>query len=245
MIVIPMAGASSRFSQQGYHKPKFMLPLKKNNVFEYSLIRFKRLFDTEFFLFIILEQSNTENFIKSSIAKLGINHFGIVSLEHKTGGQAETVYLGLNHFNSNVDQPLIIFNIDTICIDYNFNNFLDYNYYDGVLEVFKDEGSHWSFVLPDNKEEKLVLRTTEKERISDLCCSGLYQFRDKHIFDFAFIKEMESPTYNELFVAPLYNHLINSGCPISYFETKKECLVFAGIPSEYEIAKSLELPDLS
>ena len=40
MIVIPMAGLSSRFTKAGYTKPKYMLPLAGKSVFAHSIESF-------------------------------------------------------------------------------------------------------------------------------------------------------------------------------------------------------------
>ena len=47
MIIIPMAGKSSRFFNAGYDIPKFMLPLSKSNVFREAVKSFKKYFEDE------------------------------------------------------------------------------------------------------------------------------------------------------------------------------------------------------
>ena len=55
MIIIPMAGLSSRFKDAGYVKPKYMLEAHGKTLFSHSLYSFKNYFDSESFLFVALD----------------------------------------------------------------------------------------------------------------------------------------------------------------------------------------------
>ncbi|MBD6989485.1 capsular biosynthesis protein, partial [Vibrio parahaemolyticus] len=44
MIIIPMAGMSSRFFNAGYDKPKYMLEARGVTLFEHSILSFKKYF---------------------------------------------------------------------------------------------------------------------------------------------------------------------------------------------------------
>ena len=52
MIVIPMAGLSSRFTKAGYDKPKYMLEAFGRSLFWHAVSSFSNYFDSEDFLFI-------------------------------------------------------------------------------------------------------------------------------------------------------------------------------------------------
>ena len=106
---------------------------------------------------------------------------------------------------------------------------------DGYLEVFKGEGEHWSFALAEENSKK-VIRTTEKERISDLCSDGLYYFKKKSVFEKLFLsaKENQKTTKNEYYIAPLYNDLIEAGSVVFYDLIENERILFCGTPDEYQ-----------
>ena len=53
MIIIPMAGMSSRFFKAGYDKPKYMLSAHGSTLFEHSVNSFKKYFNDTPFLFIV------------------------------------------------------------------------------------------------------------------------------------------------------------------------------------------------
>ena len=52
IIVLPMAGASSRFYNAGYTVPKYMLPLGNETVFDKSVKSFEKMFWYDKFIFI-------------------------------------------------------------------------------------------------------------------------------------------------------------------------------------------------
>ena len=48
MIIIPMAGKSSRFFNEGYEVPKYMLSLNEDsNVFKEAVKSFKKYFESD------------------------------------------------------------------------------------------------------------------------------------------------------------------------------------------------------
>jgi len=238
MIVIPMAGLSKRFVDAGYDRPKYMLPLAGKTVFDFAIESFRLYFDDTSFLFIGRDVAGTAAFIKYACESLGLRKPLIVMLDAPTAGQAETVELGLQQVGVDVETPVTIFNIDTFRPSFSFPNEDWWPRSDGYLEVFRGTGLNWSYVRPSPMESGLVLETTEKRPISDLCCTGLYHFRSAREFHAALTQERASPTSAELYVAPLYNHLIRSGMRIHYKILDREEVVFCGVPAEYESLKA-------
>lgn len=234
MIVIPMAGMSSRFYKAGYTQPKFKLPLNNRTVFEEAINSFKQYFESDFFLFITRTDDESFDFVDEKCKILGIRNFKIVSIDFNTKGQADTISVGLNQiiFEIKNNEPLYIFNIDSIRLNFRKpdSKFLENVY--GYLEVFEGEGEHWSFVdpLPNN----LVKRTTEKVRISNLCSNGLYYFKTIELFKTAFKKMSLVNEYKELFVAPMYNFLIDEKKVVKYVKVHPDETLFSGVPQEYE-----------
>ena len=82
-----------------------------------------------------------------------------------------------------------------------------------------------------------VAETAEKVQISDLCCTGLYYFREAGEFKKAFKLHVDDNPSGELYVAPLYNHLIKTGADIFYHEIQLNQVTFCGIPEEYRLLK--------
>lgn len=240
MIVIPMAGLSNRFFKAGYDKPKYMLHAHGKSLFDYSVESFKSYFSSQRFLFIVRNVFDTSKFVEERARHLGIKDFYIVSLDENTRGQAETVALGIRRWKDQAlndsDESLTIFNIDTFRNNFSYPNCSMLG--DGYLEVFKGEGENWSFAKPLRANSTRVIQTAEKKAISDLCSTGLYYFNSMKDYLEAFDDYLKIPESQwergELYIAPLYNLLIDRGLEIHYHCIKRNEVIFCGVPSEYE-----------
>ena len=229
MFIIPMAGLSSRFFKAGFKRPKYQLPLGDDTVFSWSVKSFSNYFSTDYFIFIYRDIFDTKDFLLYEINKIGIMNYNLVALSEETEGQADTVYRGMREIVN--DDSLYIFNIDSKIIDFVKPEFA--NECDGYLEVFEGDGENWSFVLPGTNH--MVIRTTAKYRISNLCSDGLYYFRNKYIFEQLFLnaKQNGNKSRNEYYIAPLYNDLIQSGGKVLYNMIESNKILFCGTPDEY------------
>lgn len=231
-----MAGLSSRFFNAGFDKPKYMLYAQSDTLFAHSVLSFKEYFKTDDFLFIVRNIYDTPKFVELECIRLGIEKFKIVVLEQETRGQAETVAFGLLNAGISGDESLTIFNIDTFRCGFKYPNLNKLG--DGYLEVFSGEGDNWSFVLPESSISKRVIKTTEKDPISNLCSTGLYYFNRSSDYMSAFYSYQEKPSSEwvkgELYIAPLYNELINAKKDIYYNIIDSKDVIFCGTPEEYD-----------
>lgn len=239
MIILPMAGLSSRFFKAGYDKPKYMLDLHGIPVFDHALGSFANLFSTDQFLIICRDVYGTPQFVEERVRALGLakQNVDIVVLSKETDGQAETVAEGLRQSALNHEQLATIFNIDTFRPQFQYPTTFDHRAVDGYLEVFRAPGDHWSFVRPDTGTDR-VTEVTEKVRISDLCSNGLYHFRSADFFLSLFgniaDKDPTELQGSEYYVAPLYNIALKAGADIRFVEIPTEAMRFCGTPDEYQ-----------
>ncbi|ETT01309.1 glycosyltransferase family 2 protein [Providencia alcalifaciens] len=238
MIIIPMAGMSSRFFSAGFKKPKYMLEAHGKTLFEHSVNSFKNYFSTEFFLFIIRDIFDTEHFIKEKIKLLGIRNYHIEILPYETKGQAETVAIGLNQLEKkgiNYSGSITIFNIDSFRFNFLYPDIS--TDCDGYLEVFIGKGENWSFAKPKSATSNEIIETAEKKAISNLCSTGLYFFKEKSFFLDSFYEYSEKPLNQwdkgELYIAPLYNMMIEKGLTVKYNLINLSEIIFCGTPTEY------------
>lgn len=243
MIVLPMAGLSSRFFKAGYSVPKYMLDLHGAPVFDHALGSFAGLFGQERFVIICRDVHGTPDFVRARAAALGLapEALDLVVLERETAGQAETVAQGLRDVGGVEDLPLTIFNIDTFRPGFAHPTGFDVGAVDGYLEVFHGAGDHWSFARAAEGSDR-VTEVTEKVRISDLCSDGLYHFRSAGMFLslYAEIEAKDPATLQggEYYVAPLYNIAIGRGADIRYALVPAEAIRFCGTPDEYDALRA-------
>jgi hypothetical protein len=134
-------------------------------------------------------------------------------------------------------ESITIFNIDTFRPGYRSPGF----HSDGFIEVFHGEGNGWSFVAAHPTRLFGVLETAEKLPISNLCCTGIYQFDAASEFRWAYDNAM--PPRNEAerterYVAPLYNPLIARGRDIRYGVVAPNDVIFCGTPEQYRYCEN-------
>lgn len=256
MIVLPMAGLSSRFARAGYDRPKYMLPLAGRPVLAHVVAGFSEVFGAEPILFVCRDVAGpdgqgTPDFVRATCAAMGLgpDDARIAVLDAPTDGQAETVAAGLDAAGVDDATPVTIFNIDTFHAPGGFRHparaagdAFDGAAVDGWLEVFRGPGAHWSFVAPApgaaGTAERRAARVAEKVRISDLCSTGLYHFRDAGLF-----RSLYAPVAGadpaalqggERYVAPLYQAAIEAGRDVRWTEIARDAIHFCGTPDEYE-----------
>ncbi|WOD14037.1 glycosyltransferase family 2 protein [Paraburkholderia kirstenboschensis] len=244
MIVIPMAGNSSRFYAAGFSRPKYELEIGGQSLFSLTVRSFEAYFESEKFLFIVRAEFAAKGFVEESCRALGVSNYEIVELATPTRGQAETVLLGMTGATYRRDEALLVFNVDTIRPGYTLPP--EAANADGYLEVFRAQGDHWSFVRPLSPTSKLVAATAEKRRISDLCCTGLYYFASAADFVSVCTAAIDNfsefeKEWRELYIAPMYNALIAKGRRITYHEVPASEVLLAGTPDEFEALVSQQV----
>ncbi|TPV95175.1 MAG: capsular biosynthesis protein [Myxococcales bacterium FL481] len=233
-IVIPMAGASHRFFEAGFTQPKYMLPLWGETVFSHAIGSFRRYFNSHRFCFIVRQQLSAIEFVQSEADRLGILTYDVVSLSHPTRGQADTALLGLRQSATAPEEPVTIFNIDTFRPGFRYPVLPDAHPDTCFLEAFLGGGDNCSFVEPIPGTDS-VMRTAEKQRISDLCSTGLYHFSEHRQFAAAVDAEARLPSQAlpEAYIAPVYNHLIKRGIDVRYVLIPSDEIVVCGTPDAY------------
>lgn len=209
-IVIPMAGAGSRFAKDGYKNPKpFIDVLGKPMIFHIidniSIPGAKYIF--------ICQQEHLKNFGSEFVNEIKkrtfIKDYQIISVDGLTEGAACTVLISKPYINSN-DEMLIVNSDQLVGFD-DINKsllFFEKNNADGGILCFFNKSSKWSYV--DINDRRQINRVVEKQVISDHATVGIYYF--KHGREFVenaeqMIKKNDRVN-NEFYVCPVYNHLL-------------------------------------
>jgi NDP-sugar pyrophosphorylase family protein len=226
MIVIPICGEGRRFSDVGYKLPKFRLPVGRKIVLDYVIDSFP----SNAKILIVVNNRENADFL---IDYYNNDRFEIQFLPQKTKGQGHTVELCLK--GRTPKEPLTIFNCDTAFKTPVTATML--NDKGCFLDVTVEQGDHWSFVEEDPDGQ--VVRITEKERISDNTSTGLYHFGTIQFFLDCLDRERKKRfnVLDELYVAPLYNHLLEQGVQVSTHKRKVTDILKFGTPAEYEMTK--------
>lgn len=228
-IVITMAGKGSRFTNQGYQQPKHEIMAGEHSLFAWALHSLKDFFD-ETFLFVVRAGSYSPEYLIEEIIRLGIKSYDICVLDHPTEGQAATVMEVAKEINP--EDEIMIYNIDTtIKPQYLLKDKVTKR--DGCIPLFQAEGTHWSFAKIDNKNS-VITEVAEKRPISNWGSVGLYYFKRWQDFQEAYEAEAEriKQEYGEVYIAPLYNYLIQKGKVIKPLFLPKYGYASLGTPEE-------------
>lgn len=240
-IVIPMAGAGSRFLTQGFKDPKPLIPINGMPMIQVVINNLRPKLEHRFIF--ICQQSHIEKYQLNEKLENWAPGCKLIGLTSLTEGAACTVLAAKQLIDN--DSALMIANSDQF-IDANINEYLysmtDRNL-DGLIMTMRASDPKWSFVSIDN--DGLATKVVEKEVISDMATVGVYNFKKGRDFIIAaeqmIMKNLR--VNNEFYVAPVYNQLIRSGKRIGIFEIGSEAngMYGLGIPADLEFFISLPI----
>lgn len=239
-IVIPMAGAGSRFANAGYKDPKPLIQVHQTPMIK-GIINNLRPSRQHRFIFIC----QTEHVKKYSLVdrlKEWAPGSVIVEINGITEGAACTV-LQAKPFIDN-DDELMIANSDQY-VDYDINTYLEKisnQNLDGLIMTMTANDPKWSFV--DFSNDGFISRVVEKEVISDEATVGIYNFTRGSDFVKAAESMIESNerVNGEFYVAPVYNQLIMKGKRIGHENIGSEHAGMYGLGIPGDLDKFLQLP---
>ncbi|MCB0428576.1 MAG: glycosyltransferase family 2 protein [Flavobacteriales bacterium] len=210
-MVIPMAGEGRRFMEAGYTIPKYMIEVRGKTLLEWSVDSLPLDLCTNL-IFVALETHEEKWKIERWIRNLYPHRFEIqvVFLKGVTRGQAETALHAKQHMD--MENPLLVYNIDTQFRSSALKRQLLREDVDGVLGAFTSNEPRFSYAELD-AAGRFVSRVAEKIVISANALTGLYHFKDPADFIHVAESHIQSNfrTGGEFYVAPVYNDLIAQG----------------------------------
>jgi HAD superfamily hydrolase (TIGR01509 family) len=215
-VLIPMAGAGSRFQQAGYTFPKPLIDVKGNPMIQ--LVVENLNIDANYIY--VVQKSHREKYNLDTLLNLITPNCKIVEVDGVTEGAACTALLTKDYINN--DSPLFFANSDQF-VEWDSNEFfykMQETNSDGGIVTFKATHPKWSFAKIN--ENGLVTEVAEKNPISDVATVGYYYW--KHGSDF--IRYAESMIKknirinNEFYVCPVFNEAIEDSKQIRTFNAK-------------------------
>ncbi len=230
-IVIPMAGAGSRFAQAGYKKPKPFIDVNGKMMIERVLDNLK-VKDAKYTLIVREEHLDSE---ARSFQYLKDNYnCEILTVNKLTEGAACTILLACRIINNNT--PLLLANSDQI-VEMDVNDYINDSIkrkLDGSILTFFSNHAKWSYVKIDSEGYLLELR--EKEVVSSHATVGLYYFRQGRDFVNSAIEMIANNdrVKNEFYTAPSYNYAVKAGLKIGIYEIKESQMFGLGTPEDLD-----------
>ena len=216
-VLIPMAGAGSRFAEQGYVFPKPLIEIKGSPMIEVVV---KNLNIDANYIFIV-QKEHVEKYNIDKMLKLIKSGSKIVVTEGLTEGAACTTLLAKEYIDN--ENPLIISNSDQFIL-WNPRELL-YNFtsknFDGGILTFQSSHPKWSYAKVNNNN--LVTEVAEKNPISTNATVGVY-FWKKGSDYVKYAEEMiekDIRVNNEFYVCPVYNQAIEDSKKITIGEVEQ------------------------
>jgi HAD superfamily hydrolase (TIGR01509 family) len=206
-VLIPMAGAGSRFAQAGYTFPK---PLIEVNGKPMIQVVVENLNIEANYIFLV-QREHYEKYNLKYLLNLIAPNCTIVQVDGITEGAACTTLLAKEFINN--DAPLIMANSDQY-VDWNSNECLyafKADSIDGGILTFHATHPKWSYAKLD--ENGFVSEVAEKKVISDQATVGIYYWNKGSDY-VKYAEQMIDKnirTNNEFYVAPVFNEAIEDG----------------------------------
>jgi dTDP-glucose pyrophosphorylase len=224
-VVIPMAGAGSRFSSFGFITNKYLLPidLTHTKMIEGAITTLGidgHMFDTTFIF--ILRKVGEESFTElcehlTQICERYYYGIRILRVDEMTDGPASTVFVAKEYIDN--DTPLIVSNTDQL-LKWNFRNFFRHSMkYDGTVLTYRPDyklemGSTDKHSFVRVNESGVPVQFIEKTVISDEALVGVHFYKKGAYFVDAYsymvAHNLRAPN-REFYMSYTYQALIEMG----------------------------------
>ena len=216
-VLIPMAGAGSRFQQAGYTFPKPLIDVKGKPMIQVVV---ENLGIDANFIFVV-QKEHREKYNLDTLLNLIAPNSKVVEVDGLTEGAACTALLAKQYIDN--DNPLFFANSDQF-VEWDSTEFMykmNETDADGGIVSFRATHPKWSFAKIN--ESGLVTEVAEKNPISDIATVGYYYWKKgsdfvKYAEDMI---EKDIRVNNEFYVCPVFNQAIEDGKEIRTFDIPK------------------------
>jgi HAD superfamily hydrolase (TIGR01509 family) len=206
-VLIPMAGAGSRFEEAGYTFPKPLIEVGNKPMIQ---VVTENLNIEANYIFIV-QKKHYEKYNLYTVLNLIKPGCTIIQTDGVTEGAACTTLLAKEFINN--DDPLVIANSDQF-VEWNSNNVM-YAFstegIDGGILTFDSTHPKWSYARLD--ENNFVCEVAEKQPISNNATVGIYYWSkgQDYVSCAEEMIEKNIRTNGEFYVCPVFNQLISRG----------------------------------
>jgi len=216
-VLIPMAGAGSRFQAAGYTFPKPLIEVRGQPMIQ-TVVENLNCESPHTF---IVQKSHRNKYNLDTLLNLISPDCHIIEADGITEGAACTTLLSKDIINN--DQPLLIANSDQY-VDWDTSEFLykmqEQDADAGIL-TFKSTHPKWSFAKVDDNGS--VIEVAEKNPISDIATVGIYYWKKGSDY-VKYAEQMIEKNIrhnNEFYVCPVFNEAIKDGKVVKTFDIEK------------------------
>lgn len=216
-VLIPMAGAGSRFAAAGYTFPKPLIEVNNKPMIQTVVENLN--VDAEFVF--VVQKEHYDKYHLKALLELIAPGCRIVQTDGMTEGAACTALLAKEFIDN--DEPLLFANSDQF-LEWDSNEFL-YSMMadevDGGMVTFTATHPKWSFAKLG--DDGFVSEVAEKKPISNIATTGIYYWSKGSDF-VKYAEQMinkDLRVNNEFYVCPVFNEAIADKKKIRVFPINK------------------------
>tara|TARA_R110000772_G_scaffold82558_2_gene175041 strand:+ start:3796 stop:5145 length:1350 start_codon:yes stop_codon:yes gene_type:complete len=216
-VIIPMAGAGSRFAEAGFSFPKPLIDVNGKPMIQVVV---ENIGLDSNYIFLVQKEHRKKYHLDNMLPLIAPN-CKVIEVDGITEGAACTTLLAKDIIDN--DSPLFFANSDQ-WVDWDPTQFMydmQETQADGGIVTFKATHPKWSFAKID--ENGMVTEVAEKNPISNNATVGYYYWR--HGSDFVRYAEQmiekDIRVNNEFYVCPVFNEAIQDGKKILTHEAKE------------------------
>ena len=216
-VLIPMAGAGSRFEKAGYTFPKPLIDVRGKPMIQWVVDNL----NVEAKYIFIVQQSHFKKYnLKETLSNFCPNN-EIIQIDGITEGAACTTLLAKQYIDK--DEPLIIANSDQF-VEWDSDEFI-YSCNAGDLDAniltFNSTHPKWSYAKLNDLG--FVTEVAEKKPISDLATVGIYYWRKGSDY-VKYAEQMIDKNIrvnSEFYVCPVFNEAIQDNKKVRTYNIDK------------------------
>lgn len=206
-VLVPMAGAGSRFSNSGYTFPKPLIEINGKPMIQVVVENLNIEANYTF----IVQKNHYQKYSLQYLLNLIAANCNIVQVDGVTEGAACTTLLAKKYIDNG--DPLLIANSDQF-LEWNSNECLyafNADGIDGGIITFKATHPKWSYVKIG--DDGFISEVAEKKPISDNATVGIYFWKrgSDYVKYAEQMIEKNIRTNNEFYVCPVFNEAIQDG----------------------------------
>jgi len=216
-VLIPMAGAGSRFEKAGYTFPKPLIEVNGKPMIQVIVDNL----NIEANFNYIVQKEHRQKYNLDTLLNLITPNCTITEVDGLTEGAACTTLLAKKYINN--EYPLIIANSDQFAV-WNSNEFLykmQEQDTDGGILTFQSTHPKWSYAKTNSGG--FVTEVAEKNPISDQATVGIYFWKKGQDY-VKYAEQMIEKNIrvdNEYYVCPVFNEAIQDGKKITTYNIQQ------------------------
>jgi capsule biosynthesis phosphatase len=228
IIIIPLGGTGERFKQHGYTTPKAFINIFGKPILYYLLDNLVITKNIKY-IYIPYNKEYSEYRIEDTLQKdYPTLNFTFLKLENQTKGSAQTINIALSKIHE-PDCPVLcldgdnFYNIDIIKLWDSKNFICTFN------DLSESPVPMYSYIYVENDN---VLQIKEKNKISNLACTGAYGFSSyKSLLSFTQkIIDNDITQNNEFYMSGVIDEMLQNNMQFYYEIINKTDYVCLGTP---------------